>query len=63
MQLAFHFDRAGNTTKAAEHYARAGDQAITVSADDEAYTAYFRALDLLERLLAPRQPNTGACKS
>ncbi len=32
--------------------ARAGDQAITVYDDDEAHTAYLRALDLLEPLLA-----------
>ncbi len=47
-RLAQHFDAAGDTAKAVEYYARAGDVARGVYANAEAIMHYTRALELAE---------------
>lgn len=49
-ELAYHFSRSGNTSKAVEYLRRAGRQAVQRSADAEAVTHLALALTLLAGL-------------
>ncbi|WER50239.1 adenylate/guanylate cyclase domain-containing protein [Cupriavidus sp. WKF15] len=53
-ELAYHFSRSGNTSKAVEYLQRAGRQAVQRSADAEAVTHLTLALTLLATL--PESP-------
>ncbi len=46
LQLARHYDEAGNAEKAVSYWTLAGDAAFLVYAQNEAITAYTRALEL-----------------
>ena len=48
VQLAHHYDQAGVTEKAASYLIKAGDQARTLYAHEEAASHYRRAIDLLK---------------
>jgi len=53
VQLALHFERAGNIEKAIHFLQQAGEKAIQVSANPEAIAHLGRALTLLARLPEP----------
>jgi predicted ATPase len=56
LQLASHFDEAGNTAKAIVYWTLAGDSAYQVYAQNEAVAAYTHALELCkESALDPEQ--------
>ena len=46
LQLAHHYDEAGNAEKAAFYWTQAGDAAFAIYAQTEAVAAYTRALEL-----------------
>ena len=46
LQLARHYDEAGNAEKAVPYWIQAGDAAFAIYAQNEAITAYSRALEL-----------------
>jgi predicted ATPase len=50
LQLARHFEEAGDTEKAIHYLTLAGDSAYQVYADNEAIVAYTRALELGEEI-------------
>ena len=52
-ELAYHYDRSGNVTKAVDFLERAGEQALQRAAREEAVEHFSRALELLRS-----QPDT-----
>lgn len=50
VQLARHFEKAGNVAKAVEYLHKAGDKAMRLSAYKEAETLFTQGLELLKRL-------------
>ena len=46
LQLARHYDEAGNAEKAVSYWTLAGDAAFAIYAQNEAIAAYTRALEL-----------------
>lgn len=48
LQLAHHFDKAGNAEKAIRYWTLAGDSAFQVYAQNEAIAAYTHALELVK---------------
>ena len=56
LQLARHYDEAGNAEKAVSYWTLAGDAAFLVYAQNEAIAAYTRALELgKEAVISPEQ--------
>jgi len=56
LQLARHFDEAGNDEKAVSYWIIAGDSAFQVYAQSEAVSAYSRALELSKEIaITPEQ--------
>ena len=49
-ELARHYERSGNTVKAIEYLARAGQQSISLASHAEAITLFGSALELIEML-------------
>ena len=58
--LAHHYQEAGESQRASEFWAEAGDLAVTRGANREAVAAFERALALLERLPQSAQNDTAA---
>ncbi len=50
LQLARHYDEAGNAEKAVSYWTLAGDAAFAIYAQNEAITAYARALELSKEI-------------
>jgi tetratricopeptide (TPR) repeat protein len=53
LQLAHHFEEAGDAPRALNYYAQAGDAALALYANAEAIAAYTRALACAERAPCP----------
>jgi class 3 adenylate cyclase/tetratricopeptide (TPR) repeat protein len=60
-QLAYHFDRAGETTKAVDYLVRAGQKASAQFANAEAITHFDRALELAGE--GPREESIRALRA
>ena len=50
LQLARHYDEAGNAEKAVSYWTLAGDAAFAIYAQNEAIAAYTRALELSKEI-------------
>ncbi len=56
-QLALHFERGRDFTRAVQHLRQAGENAAAIFANGEAEQHYSRALSLVERLPLTEQPD------
>jgi tetratricopeptide (TPR) repeat protein len=54
-RLAWHFEQAGDVQRAAHYWRQAGDQAMRLSACEEAIASYMRGVALLATLPASQQ--------